>query len=480
MTDADFNSWLLRGGRPVVLVEVQTSPARYLSNVPYTTLPSDSPANRAYLPVIAGGVAFTESLPLDGQASLSAGDIALHNEDGALDVWLDDVWSNKSVQVFVGDIDWPRSEFRRVFSGLVSDLQSSSPQSLNIVLRDKLQKLNTPVSELLLGGTTQNKDRLQPITLGEVHNVEPMLVNPATHTYQCHVSNVERIIEVRADGIPRTVTGVANGKFSLAQAPVGTITASVQGATPYKNTVAGIVQVLATGYGNPAERLETADLDSTQLASFDSLHPQPVGVYLSDRNNVLQVCQDLASSVGSQVVMSREGKLRLLKLALPAPGPIAVVNPSDYEAQTLAITRRSVVLAGVRLGYCKNWTVQNSLDNGVPAEHKDLYAQEWLTVTSRDTATATTYGLYADPPQVDTLLLKRTDAEAEATRRLNLWKVQRTVYTFKGFAHLLTLELGQALTLYGSRFGLEAGKTGQVIGIQSDWIGRRVTVEVII
>jgi hypothetical protein len=54
------------------------------------------------------------------------------------------------------------------------------------------------------------------------------------------------------------------------------------------------------------------------------------------------------------------------------------------------------------------------------------------------------------------------------------------VYRFKGYAHLLTLELGQALTLTAPRFGLDAGKTGVVIGLQSDWINRRVTVEVLI
>ena len=134
----------------------------------------------------------------------------------------------------------------------------------------------------------------------------------------------------------------------------------------------------------------------------------------------------------------------------------------------------------MRLGYCKNWTVQTSIDSGIPVEHKDLYAQEWLTATARDAWVASAYRIYADPPQQDTLLLRAVDAQAEALRRLNLWKTQRTVYRFTGYAHLLTLELGQALTLTAPRFGLDAGKTGIVIGLQSDWINRRVTVEVLI
>lgn len=482
MTDADFQNWLKHGGRFVALVEVQTSPVRYLSTVAYTTLPTDTPANRVYAPVVAGGVALSESLPLDGSATLSAGDIEIHNEDGALDDWLSGVWNNRRVQVFVGDVTWPRADFRLIFDGIAAGLESRTAGRLNITIRDKLQRLNTPVSETLLGGTTANKDRLQPITLGECHNISPLLTDPATHEYQCHTGAVESIIEVRADGVPRAITtaGVPAGSFRLTASPQGAITASVQGRTPYTNTVAGIVRTLATAYGTPTERLTGADLDAAQLAAFDAAHPQPVGIHISDRANVLQCCQTIAASVGAQVAMSRTGQLRLLKIALPATGTATDVTPADYEAGSLEIAQRSTVIAGVRLGYCKNWTVQTSIDSGIPAEHKDLYAQEWLTSTARDATVASNYRIYADPPQDDTLLLRAVDAQNEAYRRLNLWKAQRTVYRFKGYAHLLTLELGQALTLTAPRFGLDAGKTGIVVGLESDWINRRVTVEVLI
>ena len=178
--------------------------------------------------------------------------------------------------------------------------------------------------------------------------------------------------------------------------------------------------------------------------------------------------------------MSREGKLRIVRMALPGTGTPVVIWPQDYEARSLQVKERTTVIAGVKLGYCKNWTVQTSIDSGIPAEHKDLYAQEWLTSTARDAAVASNYRIYADPPQADTLLLRAVDAQNEATRRLTLWKAQRTVYRFTGYAHLLTLELGQALSLTAPRFGLGAGKTGVVIGLQSDWINRRVTVEVLI
>lgn len=482
MTDIEFTDWLKKGGRYVVLVEIGTTAPRYLSTVPYTTLPTDTPANRVYSPYLAGGVALSEQLPIDGSATLSAGDIEIHNEDGSLDSWLDDIWTNKKIQIFVGDAGWPRADFRLVFDGVVAGLESSSASRLNIVLRDKLQRLNTPVSELLLGGATENSDRLQPIVLGEVHNIEPLLTDPSNHEYQCHAGAIERIIEVRANGVPRQITtsGVAPGSFRLTASPEGTITASVQGKTPYSNTASSLVQVLATQYGNTNDRFTSEDLDTVQLASFDAAHQQPLGLYLGDRANVLKCCQDLAASVGARVVMSREGKLRLLKIDLPVSGTPVYVTPADYEHGSLAIASRTTVIAGVKLGFCKNWTVQTGLISGIPEEHKDLFEQEWLTTTARDSVVASNYGIFSEPEQQDTLLLRRADAQVEANRRLNLWKVQRTVYRFTAYSHLLTLELGQALNLKAPRFGLNEGKTGMIIGLESDWISRRVTVEVLI
>lgn len=481
MTDAEFTEWLKYGGRAVTLVEVSTETPRYLSTVAYTTLPTDTPANLGYTPIVASGVSFTERLSLDGKASLSYGDIEIHNEDGSFDTWLDDVWVNRAITIAVGDITWPRGQFVTLFSGVVASFESRSPGRLNIVLRDKMERLNTPVTEAELGGTSENKDRIIPITLGEAHNVSPLLVDAANHIYQVNNGPCERIIEVRDNGVPVTKTdNLSAGKFTLVASPAGTITASVQGVTPYVNTVAGCVKTLVKSYGTPSERFTDSDIDLTNFSSFDTANPQPVGVYLSDRSNVLSVAQQLSESVGGTLAMSREGKLRLIKLVFPVASHSVEIGESDYEAGSFQLKSRPEVLAGVRLNFCKNWTVQTTLDTGIPSEHKDLFAQEWLTTVVRDSGTATAYRLYAEPEEVPIMLLKRSDAEAEAQRRLNLWKTQRNVYSFRGFAHLLRLELGQQVLLKSKRFGLSEGKRGIVVGINSDWISKRADIEVII
>ena len=185
MTDAQFLAWLAGDGRRVALVEVDTDVPRYLASAPYTTLPGDLPANRMYLPCVEPGVSFAERLSLDadGNPSISAGDIDVANDDGSLDDWLSDVWVNRAVRVFIGDVTWPRADFRLVFSGVCADLHASGAARLSISLRSKLERLNTPVTEQLIGGTSANKDRLKPVGFGECHNISPVLVDEGSRSF---------------------------------------------------------------------------------------------------------------------------------------------------------------------------------------------------------------------------------------------------------------------------------------------------------
>ena len=482
MTNEEFFYWLEQGGRRTALVEVDTDTPHYMSTIPFTSLPTDTVPNRSYLPVVSKSFPFSEKLSLSSTPSISVGTIDLHNEDSALDTWLDEVWVNRAIRVYIGDVRWPRNDFRLVFDGIVAKLSESRLGMLSIVLRNKLERLNTPVTDAILGGTTSNKDRILPNMFGENHNVTPLLVDPANHEYMYNNGESERLIEVRDNGVPTTTVThyPAVGKFRLTSSPVGQITCSAQGSTPYNPTVSGIVKALVTGYGTPTERLTTLDLDLTNLSDFETECPQPVGINISDRANVLQCCQDIASSVGGQIVMSSEGKLRIVRIKLPGTGVPFVIEPKDYEDKSLSISERTEVISGVKLGYCKNWSMQQDLETGIPAEHRELYAQEYLSVTQRDSAVASTYRLYADPKQEDTLLLRAIDAQAEANRRLQLWKTQRTVFKLKGYAHLFRLELAQAVTLIGSRYGLSGGRSGIVLSKETDWIAGRVTIEVLI
>jgi hypothetical protein len=163
--------------------------------------------------------------------------------------------------------------------------------------------------------------------------------------------------------------------------------------------------------------------------------------------------------------------------AISAP---IIVTESDMVAGSLHIEDRLPIVAGVNLGYCKNWTLQEDTASGVPEEHKAMYAREWLTVAITDVSMRSKYNLWGEPEQENTLLLEKQSASTECQRRVNLRSTQRHVYSFVGFARLMFTPIGAAMTLKHPRFGLAAGKTGQVISVAVNWLTSQVTIKVLI
>jgi hypothetical protein len=489
MTDEQFMAWLKNpAAARMVLIEVQVNVGgaevtRCIASREYVTGPADTPANTVYLPLAKGGLAFTEQVSLTGEAALSGGDIELENGDGSLDSWLGDVWRNRRIRAWSGDPAWPRADFRLVFDGIVDDVGSSSRDTVNLVLRDKLQRLNTPISEAKLGGTSTNKDAVLPIPFGECHNVAPLLTDPVALEYG-FLGAVESTFEVRTNGKPIAVAlNNQAGRFNLTTNPFSTtITASVQGDAEggYAPRIAPLVRRIATAYGKEADRFTDADIDVGNLAAFDAAHPQPVGLYVADRTNQAVAIQQLAASVGAQAIMSATGQLRLIQIALPAAGTPVEIGPGQMLANSLHPAERLPVMAAVKIAFDRNYTVQAALTTSIPPAHADLYATEWLTETVVDEAVQARYRLTDDPVQIETCLKTRADARAEATRRLALRSVPRTVYEFDGEPELMVLELGNPVVLRDDRFGLTAGAPGVVVMMQRNWITGRVTVGVLV
>ncbi|KQQ31987.1 hypothetical protein ASF61_16765 [Duganella sp. Leaf126] len=484
MTDEQYLAWLKNPAAVrMVLIEAQVNVAgaevtRYIASREYVTGPSDTPANTVYRAVAKGGLAFTEQVSLTGEAALSGGDIELDNGDGALDSWLGDVWRNRRIRAWRGDPAWPRADFRLVFDGIVDDVGSSSRETVNLVLRDKMQRLNTPISEAKLGGTSTNKDAVLPIPFGECHNVSPLLTNPATLEYG-FLGAVESVFEVRTNGKPVPVDAGAPGRFKMQINPLAsTVTCSVQGdnGAGYAPRIAPLVRRIATAYGKPADRFTDADLDLVNLAAFDAAHQQPVGLYVADRTNQALAIQQLAASVGAQAIMSATGKLRLVQIALPAPGTPVEIGPDQMLANSLRPAERLPVVAAVKIAFDRNYTVQGALTTSIPPEHADLYATEWLTETVVDETVQARYRLTDDPVQIETCLKRRVDANAEARRRLALRSVPRTIYELDGEPELNVLELGAPVVLRDQRWGLAAGAPGVVVMLQRHWMTGRVTV----
>ena len=495
----------------------------YLSTTGYITASADV----SFEPILNNGVSLTESLSIDGGLSFSFGDVEIVNPNGDLDTWLSDnyyIWVNRPIKIFYGDPQWNttnitsfQTDFLKVFDGLVANVDSRSRTVLNIKVRDKMERLNAPVSENKLGtygtwgaSTQPNKDTIRPLVFGEVFNVEPLLVDPSTLKYMFNDGNSELVIEIRDNGVPiYTAPGITAGlttgatitlgagTFVLAHPLAGGITASIQGVKDsidlstgalvsgtYNNNIANLIALITTQYGKSYTKLAASDLDLTNLSTFAAANTQSVGISITGGANVLTVCQQLADSIGAQLYFNRVGKLQLLRLGGGFTGSaVTTITDSDILLNTLSVSNKLTIVAASKVGYVKAWTVQEGLVTGIPDEHKVMFATEWYTRTATNSTAQSLYKLHIDPQQKDTLLLVGAEADSEASRLKNYYSNPRIIYKMTCTAKMLSLELGQNVTLIHNRFDLYnggSGRSGQVYSLSPNWLAGTVEVEVIV
>ena len=200
----------------------------YISNANYITHDGITVFN----PIIKGDITFTEGISDTGGISVTYGDIGISNLNGEYDSYLDNtkyIWTNGSIQMYYGDPTWncntlsditssTTGKFLKIFDGTIGDIDSRTISVLNIKIRDKLQRLNTPLTNYKLGsygywaGGQLNTDMIRPVIFGEVFNVEPTLINPSSlqylfnHDYYVESNNglikSEGVVEVRDNGVP--------------------------------------------------------------------------------------------------------------------------------------------------------------------------------------------------------------------------------------------------------------------------------------
>lgn len=488
-SDAQYAAWLEDStAQRVTLYRVGclsggVQVTRRLSSRPFV-----GSAAAPYIAAIAKGLEITQSISIDGDARLSAGDVEVWNVNGEFDLWFSDVWANQRVEVYIGDARWEESDFRLSFVGNLADIAYGSGRTtLVLKFRDALQRLNTPVSEAKMADGT-----LYPVALGEVANMTPKY-DAVTGRYYYHCGPAEGLCVpdlVRTDGKPRKSdvtdeTGNGRFAFNVAVGP-GAVTCSAQGDKTggvYRNRIAPLVQLLATAYGKESTRMTVDDVDVANFTAFDLANPQPVGLAILDRTNVLAAIAQLASSKGAQLIPSMLGKLRLLQYAIPAGAvldlPRSMQVQNEQGESTLTPVARTAPAAAVQIGYCRNYTTQPNLQTSLPAEHKQMFATEWRTYTTPpDKPTQDAYSLYEDPAMEQTCLLRQVDAEEEGLRRQALKKLPRTTYRVELTPAGLLVELGQARNLFSDRFGLEAGKPGLVTSLTTNFDTYAVTVEV--
>lgn len=293
---------------------------------------------------------------------------------------------------------------------------------------------------------------------------------------------MEDVIEVRDNGYPVSVTKdvVSAGTKPRSSISAGQITCDVQGAKVSGSTVlnaGGLVEYVATTLGD-GTKLD-ASANRLDRARHSALHTRSAGRAMDfwprkpPRDDAADRRKPWRYGRKRQRRSERCGSCNSPSVRRhAAPGRLQMVDGSFVP------TGRPKIQGAVQLGGCRNWTPQGKsvLAASIATVSLPILEDEWTYSTATDAARSPTTA----PEPVETLLVSETDLDAEAARRLALWKVPRTVFKFSAYAELLDLELGEQSRLTHPRLGLSSGAPAMVVGLDTDYVGGRVTVEVLV
>jgi hypothetical protein len=461
----------------------------YYSDHGFVTEPSDSPASQYFEPRVVSALNFERHLfqrgLIGGRSIPNFGEIVLANADGGLDGLLTHGWDDRRVRVFLGGEDFSYGDFGLVFDGTAEQIEVTD-QVLTVRLRDWQHKLDKPVQGTLYAGTGGDEGGSdltgvrKPLAFGRVLNVRPVMVDPGAGRYQVHDGAIDDADALYVGGIAYTHivgTPVANqyavdenvGFVTVGGAPPNEqVTCDVKGAKPggaYLETVADIVEEIVTSQGG----LGADDLDTASFTALNTANNATVGIFVDGASSktVLEVLDELLASIGGYYGFDRSGKFQVGRLEAPGGTPAATFT----NVEILEIDRPATALPvhRVRLGYQPNWTVQVEfqLNGGATAGRRAFTARDFRHVTAQDGSVLTKHPLAGDL-EVKTLLDGSANASTEATRLLNLYKIDRDLFRVRVKTQPFALELADSVRLSYPRFGLEAGKGLRVIGLVED------------
>lgn len=542
-TDAECNTSVLSGFKRTA----------YFSNIPYISYYNERFNNVSGLEVqniIYDDIVYkipNINSKLDTSAAI--GSIQLLNTQGEYDYLLNYAWEGRPVRIYIGDQKWYRNKFAMIFEGVCESLIANQHNFLNFNVKNSNRvievecqettinqvyvdnllnsSINFPVKQdpgdpdWVTGTYTipeTSVDKLVPISLGKVFNVEPVLLDLVNHVYQVHEGYIVDIPEVRSNGVPLDPSqyqiDADIGCFRLLDNPNDTqITCDVVGT-----------DIRATGFDpnysltahSSAFIIEWLALSKTELTSdrlceiyfptFDTEHPDPVGIYIAETLTVREAIEALMSTWGGFYRFSKLGMLQILQLTDPA---LAAEEDVVLEVKEDSILENGVTLSSIEvpkhvvtLGYHKNWTVQDQSSlagvlvdaNGDPFPFPgedfsngwnlvELYSNEYSTISQNPTnlEAKALYPLSRDTEPISTLLFEEGDnniVTSEANRRGQLRSVKRFVYKVQSTAVSFTLNIGDIIKVEYPRFGFNDGRQGIIVGMSEKISTNRVDLEV--
>lgn len=479
-----------------------TTVLRATTAASWATRTSDTPSNTPYLPRVktAGLLRRDISSPgrIGGATITGYGLVELANPDGALDGWLDYGFSGRSCVIRAGEASDAYADFTTVQSGSM-DQPEATISTITVRIRDRLGELQKPLLSSKYAGTNSLPSGLEgvediegsikPRLYGTAKNFSPPCVNTSRLIFQIsdeaynsatvydqgvaltagsdYTSQAD--METTAPSAGQVRLWKSGGYFRLGSTPAGAITCDAsQGAAVANRTPAQLISAIAEDAG-----ISTSDISSSDVTALDSAASYEAGLWISDDRTATEALDALANSVGAWYGFDRLGKLRMAQLTAPGTASFTLQPYSITQLSRAASDEGGVGLPAwrVTIDYKPVYTVQRDADlaGSVGLTTRQVVKRPVRSVIASD-ATIKTKHLLASDEKFSTVLNNKADAQAEATRRLALLKVERALYIVRArvnAALFSAAELGVSCAVNTTRFGL-SGKTFRITGIKHD------------
>jgi hypothetical protein len=434
-----------------------------------------------------------------GQSNIGFGTLDLVAIDGGLDEMIGWFFDGQEIKLMIGEVkEFGTPVWTTVFVGTMSPPEITR-DFVKLRLRDRQLVLDKPVCvNTYLGnnslpngyeGTTDLEGKRKPKMFGQVFGISPPCVNTSLLIYE--VNDGAAVTDAVYDGGSAFAKGTdytslsdmaanapssgefrdcpSEGYFRLGNSPLGQVTAdATEGATTADRTAAQIANRIVTTSGG----LTSGDVTAGDLTALDTLQSGVVGFWWMDDTTCRAALDEVAESVGAWWGFDNLSMFKIVRFDVPSGSPVA----SFTNAEIMKIDRLNAEDGGLPtwkaiVQYKRNYTVQKTdYASGITQARKAIISEEYAKTIQSDSAVKTESKLALEST-FRTHFVSRTVASAEATRLLDLYKVQRNRFEVQvktDAATAAAIDLGAVVNLTHNRFGMSSGKDLRVIGFKTD------------
>ncbi|GAB4373859.1 MAG: hypothetical protein Kow00114_36060 [Kiloniellaceae bacterium] len=474
--------------------------ALYASDAGYDSRATDTPASMPFPPAMLETAlfdvrAFDGDRPT-GASKEQAGALALANGDGRYDAAALLGWDGRTVELWRGTKNRAFADFNLLLRGTAQRVSFDESRFV-IALRDRQAIFDVPVNAALFGGAGGLDGHAgiaglaKPWIGGRVFNVPLVNNDPVNLVFMASNGRIHAVDAVRDNGIALTfsadyadydallaasialgeyATCLALGLIRLGGAPVGEVTADVQGdasGSGYVETTAGILRRIVTSRLG-GRNLSASEVDSVALDALAAAQPAPVGYFAGTQPvTARQALDALAGGIGGWHAFTREGKFTAARLDLTGVAA-ETVTARETAARQPASRVEVAPVWQIRVAWGRSWLVQSAdaLADEVDPDAKTYYGQAARYAVAQDSTIRARHRL-AVPLTVESFFAEQSDAESEAARLLALYGSDRDLWTLGKAGRLGGRWLGDLMSLDLGRYGQP--KTCQVVGVREDY-----------